>query len=102
MKRIAPLQIALAVLAATVLMVVLLTGTALAGLPGRRNTEQLQVAVRAIDRAARQCYALEGAYPPDLKYLEDHYGLVLDEEHYHYYYEVVGANIRPIIEVQAK
>ena len=27
-----------------------------------------------------QCYALEGAYPPNLEYLEDNYGLILDEQ----------------------
>ncbi|NLC84251.1 MAG: hypothetical protein GX749_04135, partial [Ruminococcaceae bacterium] len=48
------------------------------------------------------CYALEGAYPPALEYLEANYGLIIDRENYDYYYEVVGANIRPIIEVQSK
>lgn len=102
MRRITPQQIALAVAAAVVLAILVLIGSALAGLPDRRSAEQLQIAAQAIDRAARQCYALEGAYPPGLEYLESHYGLVLDRENYHYYYEVVGANIRPIIEVQTK
>lgn len=101
MRRIAPQNIALAVTVAVALAVLVLVGIALSGLP-QRSAEQIQIAVRAIDRAARQCYALEGAYPPGLTYLEDHYGLVLDRERYHYYYEVIGANIRPIIEVQSK
>ena len=100
MKRINPQNIALIVVAALVLIILILS--ALAGLPERRAAEQLEIAAVAIDRAARQCYALEGAYPPALEYLEANYGLIIDRENYDYYYEVVGANIRPIIEVQSK
>ncbi|MGI6298810.1 MAG: hypothetical protein ACOX1T_06430 [Saccharofermentanales bacterium] len=102
MKRINPQSIALIVVAALVLIILILIGSALAGLPERRAAEQLEIAAVAIDRAARQCYALEGAYPPDLDYLEANYGLIIDRDNYDYYYEVVGANIRPIIEVQSK
>ncbi len=46
-----------------------------------------------------QCYALEGAYPPDLAYLEDRYGLQLDEDKYIYHYEMFATNIFPDIQV---
>lgn len=49
-----------------------------------------------------QCYALEGKYPPDLKYLEDHYGLQLDRERYTYHYELFASNIFPNIRVFSK
>ncbi|NLC83476.1 MAG: hypothetical protein GX749_00155, partial [Ruminococcaceae bacterium] len=61
MKRINPQNIALIVVAALVLIILILIGSALAGLPERRAAEQLEIAAVAIDRAARQCYALEGA-----------------------------------------
>ncbi len=56
----------------------------------------------AILRATVQCYALEGAYPKDVVYLEDNYGIQLNERAYYYYYEYLGANIRPNIEVVRK
>ncbi len=57
---------------------------------------------RAVVRAVMQCYALEGQYPPDLDYLADRYGLILDEERYRFVYEAPGANIFPVIEVIAR
>ncbi len=46
-----------------------------------------------------QCYALEGAYPPDLQYLADNYGLQLDTEHYIYHYDMYASNIMPDVRV---
>lgn len=56
----------------------------------------------AILRSAVQCYALEGAYPEDLIYLRDHYGIQLNTRAYFYHYEYLGANIRPNVEVVRK
>jgi len=56
---------------------------------------QLEEAVR---RAAASCYAAEGAYPPDLVYLEEHYGIRINEN-YTVIYEVIGSNIMPDITV---
>ncbi len=67
-----------------------------------RNSRETsrQVALDAIEKAVMQCYALEGAYPPDLDYLEDNYGLILNHNRYIYQYEVIAANIHPIIDIQ--
>ena len=46
---------------------------------------------------AIQCYASEGSYPPDLQYLVDNYGLILDEERFIYEYDIFSANIMPDI-----
>lgn len=46
-----------------------------------------------------QCYALEGAYPPDLEYLAENYGLQLDTEHYIYHYDMFASNIMPDVRV---
>ncbi|HHW23813.1 MAG TPA: hypothetical protein GXX26_13200 [Clostridiaceae bacterium] len=56
----------------------------------------------AIERACVQCYALEGSYPPDLEYLKDHYGIMLDHDRYYYYYEIFASNVMPVVEVYEK
>ena len=81
-------------------LILLFVGSSLVRL-GRQSREAgIRVAGQAIERAVMQCYALEGAYPPDLQYLEDNYGLIIDENKYVYLYEPVAGNIHPIIGVQ--
>lgn len=65
---------------------------------GRKDQgrEQLEEAVR---RSAVACYAAEGIYPPDLGYLEEHYGLQIDESRYIVHYDVFGSNMMPDITV---
>ncbi len=53
----------------------------------------------AIERACIQCYALEGSYPPNLEYLSKHYGLIINDDKYFYYYEVFASNVMPYVEV---
>ena len=43
------------------------------------EAERLSAAEQAFRRAAVQCYAVEGIYPPDLGYMRDHYGLQIDQ-----------------------
>ncbi len=70
------------------------------GLVSGQNTEDQRTYVKqAIERAAVQCYALEGAYPPDVRYLEEHYGIKYDSQRFFVHYRVYGSNIRPEIEV---
>lgn len=54
---------------------------------------------QVVEKYAIQCYATEGAYPPNVQYLSDHYGLVLNEEKYIYEYEAVAENIKPLIQI---
>ncbi len=56
----------------------------------------------AIKKAAIHCYAIEGSYPPDLQYLADHYGIILNEDAYIYHYQVFGSNVMPDIIVLEK
>lgn len=65
----------------------------------RTNERQTREIVRVIQKAAIQCYALEGSYPPDMEYIADNYGVILDEVRYIYHYEVYGSNIMPDIQV---
>ncbi len=50
---------------------------------------------QALDHAITSCYALEGAYPPDLQYMKDHYGLTYDESLFYVSYQPIASNIRP-------
>ena len=63
------------------------------------QTELVRTAVR---RAAVTCYAVEGAYPSTLEYLQRHYGLVYDEENYFVFYDAFASNILPEIRVTEK
>ncbi len=56
-----------------------------------------QAAYSIIKKTIMQCYASEGSYPNDLKYLEDHYGLILDKKNFIYEYNIFSSNIMPEI-----
>jgi hypothetical protein len=71
----------------------------MASFQGRTDEKQAQNIADVIRRAAVQCYALEGSYPPDVYYLKDHYGIVLDESRFIYFYQIYGSNIMPDIDV---
>ena len=60
------------------------------------GAEQLEAAVR---KTAVSCYASEGFYPPDVAYLQEHYGLQYDEETYVIHYERTASNWMPDITV---
>lgn len=60
------------------------------------GAQQLEEAVR---RAAVSCYASEGFYPPSLAYLQEHYGIQVDEERYYVFYEIFAENLMPDITV---
>ncbi|MCI8360052.1 MAG: hypothetical protein HFE86_01785 [Clostridiales bacterium] len=64
-----------------------------------RTSEQEQKATleRAIQKSLTSCYAVEGAYPASLAYLEEHYGLMIDHEKYEVDYQTIGTNIRPSV-----
>lgn len=60
---------------------------------GKRQLEQL------LRRTAVSCYASEGFYPPDVAYMEDHYGVSFDENAYIVRYELFASNWMPDITV---
>ena len=63
---------------------------------------RLKAAESAIQKAAIQCYALEGSYPPSLEYLEKNYGIILNKSRYFYHYTIFASNIMPEIGVYEK
>ncbi|MDD2954827.1 MAG: hypothetical protein PHD67_00775 [Oscillospiraceae bacterium] len=88
-----------ALLFAAVLLVAL---WAVGGISGRTSQEQEDILRNAVKRAAVQCYAIEGAYPSGVDYLEEHYGLVVDHEKYEVFYSTFGSNIMPDVDVFRK
>lgn len=65
----------------------------------RYHTLEQERLVQLIESYAIQCYATEGAYPPNLAYLQDNYGLILQEERFIYEYEPIAENILPLVQV---
>lgn len=68
---------------------------------GTKEEEKVQLEV-ALRRAMIECYALEGAYPPDVAYMEENYGVVIDESQFIVHYSVFAENIMPDFKVIGK
>ena len=66
---------------------------------GEEGRQQLETALR---RAAVACYAAEGVYPPTVEYLQQHYGVQIEEERYMVFYEIFANNLMPDITVLEK
>lgn len=63
------------------------------------EAEQARLLENSVTRSITACYALEGAYPPNIEYLTEHYGLVYDEDKYFIDYQYIGANLRPDVTI---
>ena len=65
--------------------------------------EETQESARSIEETvqerALQCYVIDGAYPSSLSYLEDNYGLTLNQEDYLVVYKPVAENLPPEVRV---
>ena len=48
------------------------------------------------------CYALESSYPEEIRYLEQNYGVVIDSEKYNVFYQSLGSNMKPEVQVYRK
>ena len=82
-------------------LIALLIAAAAAAFSGPRRAEKREegaLAIRdLIERTARQCYAVEGVYPPNLAYLEDHYGIEINKKDYYVTYEAFASNVPPSV-----
>lgn len=66
---------------------------------GEKDQQRLEEALR---RAAVSCYAAEGFYPPNLAYLQEHYGVQIDSRRFSVSYLPVAENLMPQITVLEK
>ena len=68
--------------------------------PAMQKNADAEESIRAaVQQSALQCYVVEGAYPPDLKYLEDHYGLRVNTTDYYVVYDAYAENQLPDVRV---
>lgn len=84
-----------------ILIVVLLSFFVLGleNIQSSNDAEQTRLLENAVTRSITACYALEGAYPPNIAYLTEHYGLAYDEAQYFIDYQYIGANLRPDVTI---
>ncbi|MDR3072225.1 MAG: hypothetical protein LBU41_01905 [Clostridiales Family XIII bacterium] len=82
-----------------IVVAIILVWFAVGTLQESNDEQQLKIAESAIARATIQCYALEGRYPPSLDYLTKNYGVTLNTKHFVYYYQSIGENLMPDIQV---
>lgn len=68
----------------------------------RQNAESLKQVEDAVQKAVLSCYSIEGSYPATVEYIEEHYGLQIDHEKYHVFYEIFADNLMPEITVVEK
>lgn len=93
-------------IAIILLMVILLVGVWLlvSRVDTSQSSAQTQFVYDAVHNAALTCYAVEGAYPDDLEYLREHYGLAYDQSRYLVSYDAFASNLIPeiyVVEVEA-
>jgi hypothetical protein len=84
---------------AAVVVVLLCFLSGLADLQTNRSDDEREQLEAAVRRAAVACYAAEGVYPPNLAYLQEHYGIQIDETRYTVSYIIFGSNMMPDITV---
>ena len=81
---------------AVLLMSVYLLVNKVGSASGQAETELVRDAVRS---AVLTCYAVEGAYPTNIEYLKEYYGLAYNEEAYKVIYDAFASNIMPSVVV---
>ncbi|MBR1707643.1 MAG: hypothetical protein IJ719_02290 [Clostridia bacterium] len=95
LKREVAVLLAMVLLVAAVAVLI----TRISNSQGGAETEFVQNAVK---NAAITCYAVEGAYPDDLSYLRENYGLAYNENRYLVTYNAFASNQLPEIYVMEK
>ena len=73
--------------------------SALESFESGREAEDLHQLEAVLRKGCAACYAAEGAYPPNLEYLKEHYGIQVDETKYTVYYDIFAQNLMPDITV---
>ncbi len=95
-------QFSAGILLLALLGIILIMLPRMAEVADRGRQDQCAIIEDVVSKAVLQCYALEGSYPPNLEYLRDNYGLMLDRRNFDYHYEVFASNIRPSIQIFAR
>ena len=98
-KRKSPWKLLLAI----VMTIVVIVFAVVKMNPSREIDEEGAAAIKdAVMRSALQCYVVEGAYPSDLAYLQDNYGLQINTEDFYVTYDIFAQNLPPTVRVNLK
>lgn len=68
----------------------------------RAAQEQRALLEDAITRALVICYAVEGRYPSSLAYLEEHYGVDIDDAYFVVFFSSFADNVLPSVRVAVR
>lgn len=71
----------------------------IAGMTNKENERELDLVRDAVKNAALTCYSVEGAYPLDVAYLRENYGLTYNEDRFTVFYDAFASNLLPSIQV---
>ena len=82
-----------------VTLVLLYFISAISNLQDTGNNKEKELLHTALSRAAVACYASEGAYPEDVEYLIQKYGIRVDKSEYTIKYEFIASNLMPHITI---
>ena len=85
--------------ALVLLLVVIVLFMAIVNTADRSGDEGRKQLESSLRRSVMACYAAEGVYPPDLEYLKEHYGLIINEDRYSVHYEAFAQNLMPDITI---
>lgn len=83
-----------------IVMVVFVLG--IGKISSKNEKDEKDILINALNRDIVHCYAVEGYYPPNLSYIEEHYGLTYDHSRYLVDYEPIGNNIMPTVTIVEK
>ena len=92
-------------LAETILTITLICACFIFLIPGlanvraNREIEALRIERLALDKAIRQCYAIEGSFPGSLEYLERYYGLSVDRNRFEYVFSISPGGDSYVLEI---
>ena len=89
---------ALAIIAAALILIFVVFGNA----ANDEQEESIQAIKDTILEKSLQCYVIEGAFPDDISYLEDHYGLIINRNDFYVVYNPIAENLPPQISVVPK
>lgn len=90
------------VAAGLMLLALVLALTGVSRLEQGHSEQDIRQLEQALQRTAVACYAVEGAYPPNVEYMRQHYGLQYDESRYMVHYDLVASNFMPDITVMER
>ncbi len=82
-----------------IVVILLFFFTALSNVQSGSGEEEKKQLEESIRRTAAACYAAEGIYPPTVEYMEEHYGLIVEEEKYVIDYQIFASNLMPTFTV---